>query len=73
MGMNKFSRHSYPAHFIGREIILSGVMTVFYFGRLIALVNEAGEIVWRDHTFPKFLVEYLIEYPQPDPQWSRWN
>lgn len=71
--MNKFSIHPYPAHFIGSKIILSGVMAVFYFGRLIALVNEAGEIVWRDHAFPKFLVEYLIEYPQPDPQWSRCN
>lgn len=71
--MKHFFVHPLPAHFIGRKIILSGVMTVFYFGQLIALVNEQGEIVWRDHTFPKFLVEYLIEYPQPDPEWSRWN
>jgi hypothetical protein len=48
-------------------------MTVFYFGRLIALVNEAGEIVWRDNAFPKFLVEYLIENPQPDEKVTRWN
>jgi len=71
--MNRFSAHPYPAHFIGARIIVSGVMTVFYFGRLIALVNEAGEIVWRDQTFPKFLVEYLIEYPQPDYKVARWN
>lgn len=71
--MNKFSARPYPAHFIGRKIILSGVMTVFYFGRLIALVNEAGEIIWRDPAFPKFLVEYLIEYPQPDEAVMRWN
>jgi len=73
MGMNAFSMHSYPAHYLGAKIIVSGVMTIFYFGRLIALVNEAGEIVWRDHTFPKFLVEYLIEYPQPDEKRTRWN
>ena len=71
--MNRFSLHPYPAHFIGRKIILSGVMTVFYFGQLIALVNEAGEIVWRDRGVPKFLVEYLIEYPQPDEAVTKWN
>jgi hypothetical protein len=48
-------------------------MVVFYFGRLIALVNESGEILWRDHTFPKFLVEYLIESPQPEEKKTRWN
>jgi len=71
--MRNFSLHPYPAHFIGSKIILSGVMTVFYFGQLIALVNEAGEIVWRDRAFPKFLVEYLIEYPPPDENLMRWN
>jgi len=65
--------HTYSAHYIGAKIIVSGVMTVFYLGRLIALVNEAGEIVWRDHAFPKFLVEYLIEYPQADDKVTRWN
>lgn len=73
MGLNKFSKHPYPAHYLGARIIVSGVMTVFYFGRLIALVNEAGEIVWRDNAFPKFLVEYLIETPQPDEKVTRWN
>lgn len=71
--MKKFSEHPYLAHYIGAKIILSGVMTVFYFGRLIALVNEADEIIWRDRAFPKFLVEYLIEYPQPDETVTRWN
>jgi len=71
--MKYFLTYHYPAHYIGAKIIVSGVMTVFYFGRLIALVNEAGEIVWRDHAFPKFLVEYLIEYPQADDKVTRWN
>jgi len=71
--MKNIFMQPFPAHFIGSKIIVSGVMAVFYFGRLIALVNEQGEIVWRDHTFPKYLVEYLIEYPQPDPRWFRWN
>ena len=73
MGMKNFSIHPYPAHFIGRKIILSGVMAVFYFGQLIALVNEAGEIVWRDRSVPKFFIEYLIETPQPDETAMRWN
>jgi len=71
--MKQIFTYYYPAHYIGARIIVSGVMTVFYFGRLIALVNEAGEIVWRDHAFPKFLVEYLIEYPQPDEKIIKWN
>ena len=61
----------FPAHFIGQpRVIATGVMTVFYFGRLIALVNERGQIIWRDPLFPLFLVEYLIENP---PQQYRWN
>jgi len=71
--MHNFFRYPYPARFIGSKIILSGVMTVFYFGRLIALVNESGDIVWRDHAFPKFLVEYLIEFPPPDEKTIQWN
>ena len=63
----------YPAHYLGARIIVSGVMTIFYFGRLIALVNEAGEVIWRDPVFPKFFVEYLIENPQPDEKVTRWN
>jgi hypothetical protein len=71
--MRNFFIHPYPAHFIGSKIILSGVMAVFYFGQLIALVNESGEIAWRDRAFPKFLVEYLIEHPQPNERTTRWN
>ncbi len=71
--MKNIFMQPFPAHFIGSKIILSGVLTIFYFGRLIALVNEAGEIIWRDHAFPKFLIEYLIEFPQPDKKKTRWN
>ena len=34
---------------------------------------KAGDIVWRDHAFPKFLVEYLIEFPPPDEKLAKWN
>ena len=64
--MNRF-----PAHFIGQSrAIATGVLAVFYFNRLIALLNERGQIVWRDPAFPLFLVEYLIENPPPQYRWN---
>lgn len=59
------------AHYIGHpRVIASGVMTVFYFNRLIALLDANGQIVWRDPAFPLFLVEYLIENPPPPYRWN---
>lgn len=55
------------------NVIVDGVLTVFYFGRLIALVNAAGEVAWRDPFFPLFLIEYLIENPDPTPEQVRLN
>ena len=52
------------------KVILEDVAAVFYFGRLIALVNAGGAVVWRDGNYPLFLVEYLLEFPPPQ---SRWN
>ena len=45
-------------------------MAIFYFGKLIALVDDKGLIVWRDEHYPIMLVDYLIEHPAPQ---SRWN
>ena len=59
-----------PAHWIGGAQVVTAAMVVFYFGRVIALVNEQGQITWRDRHYPKFLVEYLIEFPQPQYQWN---
>lgn len=60
------------AHYIGRRGVLAGgVMTIFYSGQLIALVNEHGQIIWRNRHYPLFLVEYLIECPSPDSY--KWN
>lgn len=60
-----------PAHFLGQpRVIASGVMTVFYFNRLIALVGDQGQIIWKDPVFPLYLVEYLIEYPMPQFRWN---
>lgn len=58
-------------HWIGQpRVIVSGVMTVFYFNQLIALLNEHGKIVWRDERFPLYLVEFLIENPPPQYRWN---
>jgi len=51
-------------------VIVTGVITVFYFSRLIALLNEQGNVLWRDPAFPLYLVEYLIENPPHQTRWS---
>lgn len=55
------------------EVIADGIITVFYFGRLIGIVNVMGELVYRDPMFPLYLVEYIIEYPIPSMEQSRLN
>jgi len=46
---------------------------VIYFGRLIALVNDAGQIVWRDERYPVFLINYLVANPTPTAEQVRRN
>lgn len=61
----------FRAHWIRRpRVIASGVLTVFFLDRLIALVDERGKIVWRDPAFPLYFVEYLIENPPPQYRWN---
>lgn len=55
------------------RVYVEGVMTVLYFGRMIALVNSMGEVIWREEIFPIFLIEYLIEYHPPSYESARWN
>ena len=52
------------------KVLVKGAMAIFYFGKLIALVDDKGLIVWRDEHYPIMLVDYLIEHPAPQ---SRWN
>ncbi len=61
---------SFVAHYIGSTQVITSALAVFYFDRVIALVNEQGQVIWRDRNYPKFLVEYLIEFPQPQYQWN---
>jgi hypothetical protein len=55
------------------EVIADGIMTVFYFGRLIGIINVMGEVIWRDPMFPLYLVEYIIENPMPSQEQVRLN
>jgi hypothetical protein len=57
-------------YFTQPRVIVNGVMTVFYFNRLIALIDNQGQVIWKDPKYPIFLVEFLIENPVPQ---SRWN
>lgn len=51
--------------------IATGVLAVFFWGRLIALVDEMGRVIWRDPAYSVALVEYLIECPSPEV--CKWN
>jgi hypothetical protein len=48
-------------------------LQVIYFGKLIALVNDMGKIVWRDTRYPVFLIDYLIANPLPTADQVRIN
>ena len=48
------------------RVITSGILAVYYFGRIIALIDERGLILWFDEREPLFLIEYLIENPPPE-------
>lgn len=52
------------------QILVRGAIAVFYFDRLIALVNEVGMIVWRDEKYPIFLIEYLIQQQDHQDEWN---
>ena len=54
-----------------REVIVEGVIAIWYFGGMIALVDHEGKIYWRDLRYPPYLTYYLIL--QPDPEVYRWS
>lgn len=60
-----------PTRFNSVQAIVSGVLAVFFWDRLIALVDESGRVIWRDPAYSVALVEYLIECPSPEAY--RWN
>lgn len=53
------------------EVLIGGMVVVWYFGRLIAIVDEKGSLYWRDQRYPIWLVEYLVN--QPNPVLAIWN
>jgi hypothetical protein len=50
--------------------IVTGTVAVFYDGHLIALVDDRGKIIWRDLSYPMFLLEYIINNPIPQSEWN---
>jgi hypothetical protein len=54
-------------------IVIPFSVWVIYFGKLIALVNDAGAIVWRDPQYPVFLIDYLVANPTPTAEQVRRN
>jgi hypothetical protein len=50
--------------------IITGTVAVFYDGHLIALVNEIGRLIWRDMSYPMYLLEYIITNPVPQSEWN---
>ena len=55
----------------GRHVIASGMILVYFYGQLIALVDESGRVIWRHPAYTMALVEYLIECPSPNAY--KWN
>jgi hypothetical protein len=59
-----------PMNAIEARPIVTGTIVVFYSGHLIALVNDKGRIIWRDMSYPMFLLEYIINNPVPQSEWN---
>ena len=55
----------------GKHVIASGMILVYFYGQLIALVDECGRVIWRHPGYSVALVEYLIECPSPESY--KWN
>lgn len=53
------------------RVVASGIMLVYFWGLLIALVDETGKVIWRHPAYSVALVEYLIECPSPNAY--KWN
>ncbi len=52
------------------EAMVTGAILVFYDGHLIGLINDKGKIMWRDMSYPLFLIEYLVNNPIPQSEWN---
>lgn len=43
------------------QFIFKGMMIILYFGEPIAIIDEDGEIIMRDDSYPLYLVNFLVE------------
>jgi len=59
--------------FTGTLVNVQGVLLVYNLGKLIALVDSEGKIIWREINAPLFLVEYLIMPQQPSQKSYMYN
>lgn len=50
-----------PSQLVEYAIDLEGILTIIYFGRPIAVIDSAGQIIMRDERYPLGLVDYLVE------------
>lgn len=53
-----------------RDLLTEIMIAIWYGGNLIALVDQEGQIYWRDLQIPLFLVLYLMA--QRDHRQDRW-
>jgi len=47
--------------FVDFKFEFNGILIVVYFGNPIAMIDEDGQILMRDQSYPLYLVEYLVE------------
>ena len=72
-GWLKLSQISYNVNEMEKttvEAVATGTVLVFYDGHLVALINDRGRIMWRDFSYPIFLVEYIINNSVPQSKWN---
>lgn len=65
------ARMDFKKQFTGNLVDVNGIIMVFYFGVMIAAINNLGEIIVRDYRYPLYLIEYLIQ--QPTHENAKWN
>lgn len=52
------------------QVLPEGVLTVWYFLSVIAILDMQGKIYWRDPRYPLYLIYYLLA--DRDHRQDRW-
>lgn len=48
------------------EVMVSGIVAVYFAGRLVALLDDQGRLVWKEIFFPISTIEFIINRPTHD-------